>query len=60
MRFAKKGEIQNYCLPNALLTLQEYLEVASPPATDTGGTQAAATLGIYLAAWVSFCHGGTG
>lgn len=29
-RFADKGDIQKYCLPNALLTLQEYLENYAP------------------------------
>jgi hypothetical protein len=29
MEIAKKGDIQNFCLPNALLTLQEYLEVGN-------------------------------
>jgi len=28
--FADKGDIQRYCLPNALLTLQEYLEDYAP------------------------------
>ena len=26
MSFAKSGEIGNYCQPNALMTLEEYLE----------------------------------
>ena len=37
MSLAKPGEIQNFCLPNALLTLREYLvDYASPPTKELG------------------------
>lgn len=30
MKIAKTGKIQDFCQPNALLTLQEYMELCSP------------------------------
>lgn len=37
MKLAKSGEIQNFCLPNAILTFQEYLEdYASPELKKIG------------------------
>jgi 2-iminoacetate synthase len=33
MSLCKSGQIQNCCLPNALLTLKEYLEDYASPAT---------------------------
>jgi 2-iminoacetate synthase len=37
MEFAKPGEIQQYCTPNALLTFQEYLiDYASPETRAVG------------------------
>ena len=37
MSLCKSGEIQNCCLPNALMTLQEYLEdYASPETKEVG------------------------
>jgi 2-iminoacetate synthase len=37
MSLAKPGEIQNFCLPNALLTLREYLvDYASPRVRELG------------------------
>ena len=32
MKIAKKGDIQNFCHPNSLLTLQEYLKHYGSPA----------------------------
>lgn len=37
MSLCKSGQIQNCCLPNALMTLQEYLEDYSSPATKEIG-----------------------
>ncbi len=37
MSLCKAGQIQNCCLPNALMTLQEYLEDYASPATKTIG-----------------------
>ncbi|MBI5035896.1 [FeFe] hydrogenase H-cluster radical SAM maturase HydG [Candidatus Micrarchaeota archaeon] len=38
MKLAKTGEIQKFCLPNAILTFQEYLEdYASPELKEIGG-----------------------
>ena len=37
MQFAKSGDIQNYCLPNALLTFKEYLmDYADPEGREIG------------------------
>ena len=37
MAFCKSGQILNYCHPNALMTLQEYLEdYASPHTKEVG------------------------
>ncbi len=36
-RFADRGDIQQYCLPNALLTLQEYLEDHAPSGLKKAG-----------------------
>ncbi len=30
MKIAKTGKIQDFCQPNALLTLQEYMQVSEP------------------------------
>ena len=37
MSFCKSGEIQNFCHPNALITLQEYLEDYASPETKRIG-----------------------
>lgn len=37
MSLCKTGQIKNCCLPNALLTLKEYLEDYASPATDAMG-----------------------
>ncbi len=37
MRLAKNGQIANCCLPNALMTLKEYLEDYAAPETQTLG-----------------------
>ena len=37
MSLCKKGQIQNCCLPNALMTLQEYLEDYASPETKAIG-----------------------
>jgi len=37
MEFAIPGFIQNFCTPNAMLTLQEYLSDYASPATRAGG-----------------------
>jgi 2-iminoacetate synthase len=37
MEFAKPGDIQQYCTPNALLTFQEYLIDYASPETRTVG-----------------------
>lgn len=37
MSLCKSGEIQNCCLPNALMTLQEYLEDYAAPDTKAAG-----------------------
>lgn len=37
MAFCKSGQIQNYCHPNALITLQEYLEDYATPDTKALG-----------------------
>ena len=37
MSLCKTGQIQNCCLPNALMTLQEYLEDYASPATKEVG-----------------------
>nr|ANM86741.1 HydG [Stygiella incarcerata]ANM86880.1 HydG [Stygiella incarcerata] len=37
MRIAKKGDIHNFCHPNALLTLQEYLDDYASPETRNVG-----------------------
>ena len=37
MSLCKSGEIQNCCLPNALMTLQEYLEDYAAPDTKAVG-----------------------
>lgn len=37
MQLAKAGQIQNVCLPNALITFQEYLSDYAPPATKAAG-----------------------
>lgn len=39
MSLLKKGQIANCCLPNALLTLQEYLQDYAAPATRRKGEQ---------------------
>ena len=39
MSLCKSGQIQNCCLPNALLTLQEYLEDYASPRTRRGGEE---------------------
>lgn len=39
MSLCKVGQIQNCCLPNALMTLQEYLEDYAAPATKQAGEQ---------------------
>ncbi|MFC1496736.1 [FeFe] hydrogenase H-cluster radical SAM maturase HydG [Candidatus Margulisiibacteriota bacterium] len=54
MEFAKAGFIQNYCTPNALLTLKEYLEDYAHPDTKKVGEeiikkQAPKTLSARLA-----------
>ncbi|CAM9312351.1 unnamed protein product [Discosporangium mesarthrocarpum] len=37
MSLAKEGRIQDFCHPNALLTLEEYLQdYASPETTEAG------------------------
>ncbi|BBB92681.1 MAG TPA: [FeFe] hydrogenase H-cluster radical SAM maturase HydG [Methylomusa anaerophila] len=40
MKLAKSGEIQNVCLPNALLTFKEYLIDYADPATQEAGEAA--------------------
>ena len=37
MQFAKTGEIHNFCHPNALMTLKEYLEDYASPETKAIG-----------------------
>ena len=37
MSLCKSGQIQNCCLPNALMTLQEYLEDYAAPETKAAG-----------------------
>ncbi len=37
MQLCKSGQINNCCLPNALMTLQEYLEDYASPATKAAG-----------------------
>ena len=37
MSLCKSGQIQNCCLPNALMTLQEYLEDYAAPDTKAVG-----------------------
>ena len=37
MSLCKSGQIQNCCLPNALMTLQEYLEDYAAPETRAAG-----------------------
>ena len=37
MQFAKTGEIHNFCHPNALMTLKEYLEDYASPETKAVG-----------------------
>lgn len=39
MQFCKSGEIGNYCHPNALMTLSEYLVDYASPATAEKGWQ---------------------
>ncbi len=39
MSLCKSGQIQNCCLPNALLTLQEYLEDYASPRTRRVGEE---------------------
>ena len=39
MSLCKAGQIQNCCLPNALMTLKEYLEDYAAPATRAAGEQ---------------------
>jgi 2-iminoacetate synthase len=39
MQFAKSGEIHNFCHPNALMTLKEYLEDYASPETKAIGEQ---------------------
>jgi 2-iminoacetate synthase len=39
MKIAKKGDIHNYCHPNALLTLNEYLHDYAKPATKALGQE---------------------
>ena len=39
MQFAKSGEIKNYCHPNALLTLREYLDDYAKPLTQNLGKE---------------------
>lgn len=39
MSFAKSGEISNYCTPNALMTLKEYLEDYAGPETKAKGEE---------------------
>ena len=37
MQLAKAGQIQNVCLPNALITFQEYLSDYASPQTKAAG-----------------------
>lgn len=37
MSLCKSGQIQNFCDPNALMTLKEYLEDYASPETKTVG-----------------------
>ena len=39
MKLVKSGQIANCCLPNALMTLKEYLEDYAAPATQQLGEQ---------------------
>ena len=48
MSLCKAGQIQNCCLPNALMTLKEYLEDYAAPATRAAGEQVIAKQLEYI------------
>ena len=48
MSLCKAGQIQNCCLPNALMTLQEYLEDYAAPETKAVGEQVIARQREYI------------
>ena len=48
MSLCKAGQIQNCCLPNALMTLKEYLMDYAAPETRAGGEQVIARQQAYI------------
>ena len=48
MSLCKAGQIQNCCLPNALMTLKEYLEDYAAPETKVVGDQVIAQQQAYI------------